>query len=73
MAQKAPPVQELMSEDKEPEDNNLYICDMSKLEAMLMEKGMKRIAYTGPAGDCGVFCLQVIYSLIKGKYCLLTS
>ena len=67
MAQKAPPVQELMSEDKEPvEDDNLYICDMIELEKLLKEKGLDRVDYEGTAGDCGVFCLQVIHLLIKG-------
>ena len=68
MAQKAPPVQELMSEkDKEPvEDDTLYICDMIELEKLLKEKGLDRVDYEGTAGDCGVFCLQVIYLLIKG-------
>ena len=67
MAQKAPPVQELMSEDKEPvEDDNLYICDMIELEKLLKEKGLDRVDYEGTAGDCGVFWLQVIYLLIKG-------
>ena len=68
MAQKAPPVQELMSEkDKEPvEDDNLYICDMIELEKLLKEKGLDRVDYEGTAGDCGVFCLQAIYLLIKG-------
>ena len=68
MAQKAPPVQELMSEKgKEPvEDDNLYICDMIELEKLLKEKGLDHVDYEGPPGDCGVFCLQVIYLLIKG-------
>ena len=56
MAQKAPPVQGLMSEDKEPvEDDNLYICDMIELEKLLKEKGLDRVDYEGTAGDCGVF------------------
>ena len=68
MAQKAPPVQELMSEkDKElVEDDTLYICDMIELENLLKEKGLDRVDYEGTAGDCGVFCLQAIYLLIKG-------
>ena len=68
MAQKAPPVQELMSEkDKElVEDDTLYICDMIELEKLLKEKGLERVDYEGTAGDCGVFCLQAIYLLIKG-------
>ena len=69
MAQKAPPVQEPVQElkDKElVEDDTLYICDMIELEKLLKEKGLDRVDYEGTAGDCGVFCLQVVYLLIKG-------
>ena len=48
MAQKAPPVQEPVQEQKDKElveDDTLYICDMIELEKLLKEKGLDRVDY----------------------------